>query len=164
MNIPTSEEEHVATLVHPDEYVRNASQVAKLSTERLVFIKRKELSMTPFELVEYPISECSSISYEVKWAWLGMTIGATLVLLLLFILTSEIPADTRVPVGAIAIALVFGATLLRGPKRHRLTFMVAGKRLRWQSKAGDFKYKVASVNKVVAFAQAKGLLSAANEA
>jgi hypothetical protein len=160
MNALAHEEEFIATLVHPDEYARNASQVAKLSTDKLVFVKRKELAMKPFELVEYPMAECTAISYQVKWALLGMGIGALLVLLILFIFTSEMPTGTRVPVGALAITLVFGATLLRGPKRHRITFMVAGKRLRWQSKAGDFKYKVASVNKVLAFAKSRGLLSA----
>lgn len=160
MNTPESEEEHIATLVHPDEYARNVSQVAKLSTDKLVFIKRKELALKPFELTEYPMADCTSISYEVKWAWISMAVGAILVLLILFIFMSEVPTGTRVPIGALAIALVFGATLLREPKRHRITFHVGTKKLRWQSKAGDFKYKVASVNKIVAFAESKGLLGA----
>jgi hypothetical protein len=124
-----------------------------------VFIKRKELAMKPFELVEYPMSECTAISYEVKWAVFGMIFGTALVLLILLIFASEVPAGTRVPIGALAIALIFGALLMRGPKRHRLTFEIAGKRLKWQSKAGDFKYKVASVNKVIAFAESRSLLT-----
>ncbi len=161
MTTPAAEEEHVATLVHPDEYIRNANQVAKLSTDKLVFIKRKELALKPFELVEYPMTDCTGISYEVRWAWFGMVLGAILVLLILPIFMSEVPAGTRVPVGALAIALVVGATLLRGPKRHRLTFLIAGKKLHWQSKAGDFKYKIASARKVVEFAESKGLLISA---
>jgi hypothetical protein len=159
MTILATEEEHIATLVHADEYARNASQVATISTHKLVFIKRKELAMKPFELVEYPMGECTSISYEVKWAVFGMVVGTLLVLLILFIFASEVPAGTRFPVGALAIALVFGAMLMRGPKRHRITFNMAGKKLKWQSKAGDFKYKVASVNKVLAFAESRGLLT-----
>ncbi len=159
MSAAPNEEEHIATLVHPDEYARNAGQVASLSTSRILFVKRRELALKPFELVEYPTAGCTTIKYEVKWAYLAMTLGVLLVLLILFIFASEVPAGTHVPVGALAIALVFGAILLRGPKRHRLTFVVDGKTLRWQSKAGDFKYKVASVNKVVAFAKEHGLLS-----
>lgn len=154
-----TEEEHVATLVHADEYRRNANQVANLSTEKLVFIKRKELAMKPFDLIEYPMRDCTAIAYEVKWALFGMVLGALLVVLIGFIFMSDVVAGTTVPVGALAVALVFGATLLRGPKRHHLTFVVGGKKLRWQSKAGDFKYKGASVNKIVAFAKSKGLLS-----
>ncbi len=160
MTVDASEHEHIATLVHADEYARNASQVANLSTDKLVFIKRKELALKPFELVEYEMRECTAISYEVKWALLGMVFGTLLVLVILFIFASDVPAGTQVPVGALAIALVAGAVLMRGPKRHRLTFEIAGKRLRWQSKAGDFKYKVASVNKVLAFAESRGLLNA----
>jgi len=158
MTIASAEEEHIATLVHADEYARNASQVATISTHKLVFIKRKELAMKPFELVEYPMGECTAISYEIKWAVFGMVVGTLLVLLILFIFASEVPAGTRFPVGALAIALVFGAVLMRGPKRHRITFNMAGKQLKWQSKAGDFKYKVASVNKILAFAESRGLL------
>lgn len=152
------EEEHIATLVHPDEYARNVGQVATLSTSRILFVKRRELAHKPFELVEYPTSRCASIKYEVKWAIIAMTLGVLLMLLILFIFSSELPAGTRVPVGALVIALLFGVSLLRGPKRHRLTFVVDGKALRWQSKAGDFKYKVVSVNKIVAFAKERGLL------
>jgi len=159
MTVAAAEEEHVATLVHADEYARNASQVASITTHKLVFIKRKELALKPFELVEYPMDECTAISYEVKWALFGMIFGTLLVLLVLFIFASEVPSGTRVPAGALAIALIFGALLARGPKRHRLTFSIAGKKLKWQSKAGDFKYKTASVNRIVAFAESHGLLA-----
>lgn len=153
------QEEHIATLVHDDEYGRNAGQVAKISSERLLFVKRKELALNPYELVELPFSQCTSISYEVKWAIAPMIFGVLLVALVGFILTSYVEPGTRVPVGALAIVLVFGAILARGPKRHHLTFEVGGKRYKWQSKAGEFKYKVASVAKVVAFAREKGLFS-----
>ena len=51
-----SEEEHIATLVPPDEYVRNANQMASVSTRKLLFVKRKELALKPFELLQFPIS------------------------------------------------------------------------------------------------------------
>lgn len=152
------EAQHIATLVHDDEYRRNAGQIAKVSSERLLFIKRKELALKPYELVELPVAQCSAITYRVKWAVIPMVIGILLVALVAFVLTSYVEPGTRVPVGALAIVLVFGAILARGPKRHRLTFLVNGKRYKWQSKAGDYKCKVASVNQVVAFAREKGLL------
>lgn len=155
----SSEDEHIATLVLPDEYVGNANQVAEVSTNKLVLIKRKELALKPFELVQYPMAECSAITYEIKWAIMPMIFGALLVALILFTLTLDIPAGTSLPIGALGAALIAGAVWLRGPKRHRLTFVMNGKRLRWQSKAGEFKAKLASTQRVIAFAREKGLLS-----
>jgi hypothetical protein len=158
MMVTPTEDEHIATLVYSDEYARYANQMASVSSQKLIFVKRKELAMKPYELLEFPISQCSSISYETKWAVVPMIFGALLVALLLFIFSSRIPAGTQVPIGALAVALIFGVVLLRGPKRHRLTFFMNGKKLVWQSKAGDYKYKVASTTKVVSFARDKGLL------
>jgi hypothetical protein len=153
------EEEHIATLAHPDEYAKHVSQIASVSTHKLVFIKRKMMALTPFELVQFPISECSSITYEIRWAIASMVFGAIVVISIisLFIFGS-VPGGTTVPIGAIAITFMAGAVLLRGPRRHRLTFVVNGKKLRWQSKAGDFKYKIVSTQKVREFAKLKGLL------
>jgi hypothetical protein len=161
MNAPTpsNEEEHVATLVHSDEYAKYANQVASISTHKIVFVKRKELAMTPYELVQFPTAACTSIAYERKLAVVPMVVGALLVALVLFILSSEVMVGTRVPVGALAVVLIFGTIMFFGLKRHQLTFVVDGKRLKWKSKAGDFKYKVVSTGKVVAFAKEKGLLN-----
>lgn len=153
----TDEEEHVARLVYPDEYAKNVSQVASISTHRLFYVKRKELALKPYELLEFPISECTSITYEVKWAIVPMVFGVFLIAIVLFILSSDLTAAVRIPVGALAVAAVFGGVLAKGPKRHRLTFTINGKRMRWQSKAGDFKCKAVSVGKVITYAKDSGL-------
>ncbi|WP_428001311.1 hypothetical protein [Acidovorax sp.] len=150
--------EHIATLVHSDEYAKYVNQVASVSSERILFVKRKELAMTPYELIEFPTSALTSVRYEKKLAIIPMVVGALFVALVLFILTSEVAPGTRVPVGALAALVVFGGALFLGPKRHQLTFEVGGKSLRWKSKAGDFKYKVVSSQKVVEWARAKGVL------
>ncbi|MBB6577597.1 hypothetical protein HNP33_001654 [Comamonas odontotermitis] len=152
------EAEHVATLVYPDEYSKNVNQVASVSSERILFVKRKELAMTPYELLQFPTSSLTSVRYKKRLAIWPMLIGAIFVTLVLFILTSEVAPGTRVPVGALALLLVLGGGLFLGPRRHQLTFEVNGKTLRWQSKAGDFKYKVASSQKVVDWARTRGIL------
>ena len=154
----SDETEHVATLVHPDEYAKYVNRVASISSDRILFVKRKELAMTPYELLEFPTSAPTSVRYEKKLAIIPMVMGALFVALVLFILTSEVAPGTRVPVGALAVLLVFGGVLLLGPRRHQLTFEVGGKSLIWKSKAGDFKYKVASSRRVVEWARAKGIL------
>ncbi len=155
---PVAEAEHIATLVHPDEYAKYVNQVASVSSERILFVKRKELAMRPFELLQFATSSCTSVRYQKKLAVIPMLIGAFFVGLVVFILTSEVAPGTRVPVGALAILLVFGAILFLGPRRHQLTFEVDGKTLKWKSKAGDFKYKVVSSQKVVEWARSKGIL------
>lgn len=160
--ITADEEEHVAHLVHSDEYAKYANQVASVSTHKILFVKRKELAMKPYELIQFHMTACTSITYEKKLAIVPMIFGALLIALVLFILNSEVAAGTRVPVGALAIVLIFGAILFSGLKRHQLTFVVNDKRLKWKSKAGDFKYKVSSTQKKVAFAKEKGLLNVTN--
>ncbi|HAR45660.1 MAG: hypothetical protein A2X56_06240 [Nitrospirae bacterium GWC2_57_13] len=155
---PTMQEESIAIFVHPDEYARNPNQVASVTTRKIVFVKRKELAMKPFELVEFPLGQCSRITYETRHAFLPMMLGAFLVLLVGFILSSDIPAGTRVPVGALAIAFMFGGGLMFSPKRHRFTFVMNSRKLKWQSKAGDYKYKMGSTQKLIAFAREKGLM------
>ena len=156
---PDMQEEHIATFVHPDEYARNPNQVACVTTRKIVFVKRKELAMKPFELVEFPLDQCSRITYETRHAFLPMVLGAFLVLLVGFILSSDIPAGTRVPVGSLAIVFIFGGGLVFSPKRHRFTFIMNNRKLKWQSKAGDYKYKTGSTQKLIAFAKEKGLMT-----
>jgi hypothetical protein len=159
-DITASEEELVAIFVHPDEYARNVNRVASVSTHSILFVKRKELAMTPFELQRFPLAECSGIVYQERFAIVPMIFGALLLGLVLLILTSEIPAGTSVPVGAMAALAVAATGWFFRPRRHLITFVFGDRRLRWQSKAGDFKYKAVSVQRLMAFAKERGLLRA----
>lgn len=159
MTANNTEDEHITTLVHPDEYAKNVNQVASVYVNRLIFVKRKFAALTRFELIQVPMSECSSITYEIRWALISMIFGALLAVSIpLVLVICPVPAGTRVPVGAFAIVFIFGVILFRGPKRHRLTFVIGGKKFRWESKAGDFKYKIVSTQKIVAFARKGGFL------
>lgn len=154
-------DEITVTLVHHDEYEKNVNQVACISSDALLFVKRKELALKPFELIQYPMSECSSITYESRWAVAPMIFGMLLVMLMLFIFFAishyDIQEGTKIRVGMLIIALFFGIKLTFGAKRHRLTFIIGGKKLRWQSKPGDFKIKIKAIDRIIAFAKAKGL-------
>jgi hypothetical protein len=166
-NQTEDEEESVAILVLPEDYRKNSDQVARISNRKIIYVKGKLFALKPFELVALPISQCSSIEYERRLAIAPMIFGGLLVLLLVGAFAfGTVDSGTSVRWGAVALAIIFGLNLLFGVKRHRLTFTVAGRRYRWQSKAGDFKYKIAAVQRVVGFARQQGLLSAsgANEA
>lgn len=154
-----TEVEHIATLVHSDEYEKYLNQVASVYTDRLIFVKRKFAAFSSYELIELPLHEPSSIKYETRWAVVSMIFGALLALsIVLLFLFGSVPDGTRVHVGAFAFVFILAIVLLRGPKRHRLTFIVGDKKYRWESKAGDFKYKLVSTNKIVTFARERDLL------
>jgi hypothetical protein len=159
MTVSNNEGEHIAVLVHPDEYPKHIGQVASVYTDRIILVKRKIVSMTSFELTQPSMRGCSSIKYEIKWAVFSMIFGALLAISIMLVLFfCSVPGGTRVPVGALAFVFIFGVILFRGPKRHRLTFVIDGKKFRWESKAGDFKYKSVSTQKILAFAKDRGIL------
>ena len=152
------DEESIAVLVHPDEFKKNPNQVASLTDKRIKYIRGKTLAMNPFEIEYYPIEKCNRIKYEKKFAVLPMIFGVFCILIVGLVMISPIPGGTRVPVGALALALGLGVILVRGIKRHKLTFEFDSKDLKWQSKAGDFKHKHQAVQNITEFARKKALL------
>ena len=154
------EGEFIATLVFPDDYAKHPNQIASLSTQRLIFIKRKELAMTPYEIQHYSMRDCQSISYRKHFALVPMLFGlaSLLLILVIFIGLSDVEFRVRVPIGAMAAVVLFGAILFRGPIRHRIIITFPSRTFRWQSRAGEFRMIQPSVEKVLAFARREGLL------
>jgi hypothetical protein len=158
-------EEFIATLLHPDEYRRNFNRVASLTSQNVTFLARKFFSKAGYELVKYPMHECRSIGYTDERPLPTMLFGALLVALTVFVfymLTvywDRVDPGTRIPIGALGLAGLYGIRRLFAARRHRLVFNLAGERkLSWQSRSGDYEHKRGSVDKVVAFARSKGLL------
>src|SRR2546428_2264839 len=119
----SDEEQSVATLVLQEDYAKNPNQVARLSSQRILFIKRKEFALKPFELIELPTSACSSISYEQKFALARMIAGVALVVLVItFFVMGEVEAGTDVPVGLPGIGVGVGLSLGLWVERHRPVF------------------------------------------
>jgi len=153
------DEESIAILVHPDEFKKNPNQIASLTDKRIKYIRGKRLAMNPFEIEYYPIEKCSRIKYEKRLAILPMIFGVFCIFIVAIVMISPIPGGTSVPVGALALALGLGVILVRGIKRHMLTFELDSTDLKWQSKAGDFKHKRQAVQNIIEFARRKALLS-----
>ncbi|UOD29412.1 hypothetical protein INH39_29065 [Massilia violaceinigra] len=154
MSHSDSVDQNIATLVHPDEYGRHYNQIAVIRTRHIVVVKRKLLSASGCELVRIMLDDDAAIIYRVKWALVPMLFGALLVAGILAVLVfGSVEGGTEVPVGALAFALILGGVLVTGPKRHIVTVTTQGKTYRWKSRGGDFKYKIASTQRVIAFAQ-----------
>ena len=138
----TADTGYIATLVHPDEYVKNPNQVAVVTRKAITFVKRKEFAMSPYALEDYPSELCTSVTYKKRFALVPAIFGV--VCLACAVLPFILPvaeAGYTVKIGLLCVMAITGATLVFGIKRHRLTFLINGKKRKWQSKAGDFKYK-----------------------
>ncbi|MDQ1923551.1 hypothetical protein [Massilia pseudoviolaceinigra] len=157
-----TEDQNIATLVHTDEYGKHYNQIASIRTHQIVVVKRKVLSLNGYELVRIHLGPTAAMTYKVKWALVPMLFGAALVagIIALFVFGS-VEAGTRIPVGALAFGLIFGGVLMSGPKRHLITVTTGGRTYRWKSKGGDFKYKIASTQRAIAFISARNETAAA---
>jgi hypothetical protein len=158
-------EEMIATLVEPNRYPRHLGQVAALTTEHLVVLKRKFVSRAGYEIHTAPLSGCARVRYRDERPIPTMVGGALIlaivagVLVMLVLSWKDLEPGTRVPIGALAVAGLYGSRWLFGARRHRLVFaMTDGTSLAWTSLSGEFaKYK-AEVDRVVEFARSRDLL------
>jgi hypothetical protein len=71
----------------------------------------------------------------------------------------DLEPSARVPVGALAIAGVYGTQLAFGVRRHRFVFVRSdGSKLVWKSRSGDDKLMQPLVNRLIEFARSRGLM------
>jgi len=161
-----AEEQFVTTLLFPNEYMRHLNQVSGLTTRNIVYLKRKFLSKTGYELVTYPLTECNRITYYDERPLLSLVSGVLLISLLglvgygVFRYWDELSPGTRIPVGLLFLASLYGFRAIFGARRHRVVFSLRdGSRLLWKTRAGDYKYKEANAGKVVELAKSRGILA-----
>jgi len=161
----STSEQNIATLVFPNDYMRQLNSVAGLTVENVIFLKRKFVSKSGWELERHPLSDVTGVLYSpsvpiariVGGVLLVALIGA--VLYLLGVYWDSLEPGQRVPVGAIALAGIFGLKLLFGARQHKLVFVLkSGNKLTWKSKAGDFNLMKPAVESIVAFAKERALL------
>ena len=158
-------EQSVATLVFPEDYLRQLNSVASVTTQNVIHLKRKFVSKAGWELVPIPLSEFTAIEYKKEVAFARVLFGAFLIFLVLFVLAmlmkywNDLEPSTRVPVGALAIAGVYGTRLAFGVRRHRFVFVRRdGSKLVWKSRSGDDKLMQPLVDKLAEFARFRGLM------
>jgi hypothetical protein len=160
-----SEEGFVTTLIFPNEYIRQLNQVSGLTTAHIILLKRKFLSGAGYELVHYPLHDCTGITYRDERPLATMVLGGLLIALLaciaymVYAYWDSLPSQMRIPIGLLALAAIYGFRAVFTARRHRLVFtMKDGTRLVWKSRSGDYQYKDGPAKKVVELAKARGLL------
>ena len=161
-----NKDEFVTTLLFPNEYARHLNQVSGLTTRNIIYLKRKFVSKSGHELVAYPLADCASITYKDERPLVSIVFGVLLLALLSFIACmvfrywDSLPPQTRIPIGLLGLAALFGFRAVFLSRRHRLVFaMKDGSKLVWKTRSGDYKYKEPGAAKVVDLARSLGILT-----
>ena len=160
-------EKSIGTLIFPQDYLHELNQVAGVTSEHIVFLKRKFVSTSGWELVKFPLSDCREVEYAQELPFTRIVGGGLLCLLIasilvaLFVYGGELKAGTTIPIIALASAAAYGVRAAFSGKRHRLKFkMLDGSTLSWKSRAGERQLMNDSVNAIIEFARSKALLFA----
>jgi len=160
-------EQSVATLVFPNEYLRQLNSIAGLTTQHVIYLKRKFVSKEGYELVRYPLSDCVSIEYredlpvfKIAAGWLLLALLAFTVVMLA-IYWGDLQPGTHIKIGALCLAAIWGVKVAFGGRRHRIEISLKdGSTLTWKSRAGERELMAPTVEKVVEFSRSAGLLHA----
>ena len=152
-------ESFIAELVSPDEFIKHRNQVAYLTNQRLIFLKKKTLGA--YYTIEYiPLSLCTEISYKKTLAIGSMIGGAFLaalgLLVLFFTFTGELHSFGAAFYGVPLIGL--GGALVFGVKRHSILFHCSGRTLKWISSPGGFKKRLTLLREIRDYAFQRGIL------
>jgi hypothetical protein len=156
----------VATLVVPQDYVRHLNQVVAVTTDELVFLKRKFISRSGHELVRHPLGSCASVAYHDERPLMTLISGVLLLALiaslvaLLVLQWNQLAPGTRVYPGLLLLAAAYGVRRAFGARRHRLVFtMRDGTKLSWASRPGDFEVYKTPAERVVELARSRELMA-----
>jgi hypothetical protein len=162
-----NDKEHpISTLIFPTDYAKQLNSLAGLTSENFIFLKRKLLSQSGWELVKYPLSECSSVEYKVDFPLIKIFFGALLLALVVFIFVmlgiywNDLEPGTRLPVGLVGLGGLYGARVAFGGRRHNITVKLQdGTSLKWSSKSGELTLMSPAVSRFTEFCQSKGLMA-----
>jgi hypothetical protein len=161
-----ADEEQVAMLVVPADYVRHLNQVVAVTTEHIVFLKRKFVSTSGHELARHPLDSCGSVAYHDERPLITMISGTLLLALIAFIVVmllltwSRLEPGTKMYPGLLVLAAGYGVSRAFGARRHRLVFtMKDGTKLTWTSRPGEFDVYRLSAERVVEFARSRELMA-----
>lgn len=144
------ENETFAMFALPEDYAYHIGQVVSMGSNGLRVARRNFSLKTPYKVDVVPWDRISHARYDAKLAPLRIFVGALVVLLLAGILYylalywNDLAEGTTIPIGMLALAIIYGLRWAFMSRRHRLTFHLHdGSRLKWMSRSGDFKYKTA---------------------
>ena len=148
----------VSLLADPDQFVKHRNQVAGVTDQRLIFLKKRTLGAY-YEVEYLPISDWLGLRYQKKLA-VGAMIGGALLTLLgltVVVLAARGELESIKPIIYGLGMVVVGVSLIFGVKRHNLVFECRGRTLRWISASGTFKQRKQAIELLVEFAKSRGV-------
>lgn len=162
----SDQDEVVAMLVVPDEYIHHLGEVAGLTTRDLIFLRRKFVSRSGYELTRQPLDQCRSIEYFDERPLSTIISGVLLTGLILFVLVmlvvnwKDLEGGTTIPVGALTMAGAFGVQRIFRARRHRFVFVMQDlTKLSWASRSGEYSQWKASTDQILQFARSRRLMT-----
>lgn len=158
------EEETVAVLALPNEYAYYIGQVASVSTDTLKMVRKQFSIKTPYTLKAVPVSKVARVEYKTGLVPLRIVAGLLLLALLggiaYYICMGSLEDGTRIRVGLLCLAGVYGCRWAFMSRRHKFIFHLRdGSRIGWHSRSGDFKCKQRAVSLLQEYLRGRGLLA-----
>lgn len=146
----------ICELVPQDEYLHHRNQVAMVTDQHIVFLKKKTIG-SYYSIQYISLSDCNHIAYTKKIA-LGAMIGGLFffiigLLVLIFAVTGQL-RNIQAAIYGIPL-LGIGASFIFGIKRHKLTFRCNNQNLYWLSAAGKYKKNILILHKINKLARSK---------
>jgi hypothetical protein len=163
------EEQAFAIFALPEDYAYHIGQVASIGSDGLRVV-RKQLSIkSPYRLEVVPTSSISRVEYQSELAHARIVAGVLVLVLLVGIIYylgvywDRLEPGTTVRYGLLALAGIYGLKWAFMSRCHQLTFHLRdGRRVRWRSRSGDFKYKASVADRAVGHLKELGLLTSSS--
>lgn len=159
------EEESIAILTSPAEYAYHIGEVGSVGALSLKVIRRQFSVKEPYKLEIIPMADVSKAEYRHGLAPLRIGAGVLLLALLCVIFYfvgvywENLEPGTRVPIGLLGLAGLYGLKWAFMSRRHRFVFhLLNGNKIGWKSSSGDFKYKQRAVDHVLKYLRGRGLI------
>src|SRR5512140_640246 len=111
----STEEQVIGTLVVQSDHIRHLDEVAAVTSENLVVVKRKLLSRTGYELVRRPLDGCASVAYfdarPLATVLSGVLLIGLIVALVVLLIVGwrDLTPGTKVYPGLFALVALWGA-------------------------------------------------------
>ena len=150
------DEQLIGIFASAEDYAYHIGQVVAVGEKNLRVVRRKLSFTTPYKIELVPVESISNIEYRSGLVPVRIVAGVVLLALLagvfyyLGIYRIQLESGTTIRVGLLSLAGIYGLRWAFMSSRHQFLFSLSdGSRLKWNSRSGDYKYKVRVVERVI---------------
>ena len=154
----------IAILLDKEEYPSKVGNVAAISDQQILYLKRDRHELVNFRYEFFDIGDCKAIEYIDEMVYYRVVVAVlsiVLTVVLLFMLVTGLDGGSKdvTPfiIGPIA-SMTFFIRFITSTHRHVLYFEMPDQVLTWRSPAIDYKSKAEAAHAVREFARKRGIL------